>query len=202
MRMLRTISGWIDAHRPPSLSIALLAPDGAGKSTLADKLNQNFYFPVCTFYMGLYSKQYKRSRLAIMPGFDFLQRMFRLWKNYLYARYQMMRRKLVVFDRYPYDTLLKHRQNRNLFKRFRHWLLTHPSPAPDLVILLDAPGETLYARKGEHSPGFLEEQRQSYLRLIGQLPHSFVVDAACDAGRVYQQVVSIIWNGYLYRQSN
>jgi thymidylate kinase len=74
-------------------------------------------------------------------------------------------------------------------------------PAPDLVILLDAPGETLFARKGEHSADFLEQQRQSYLKLQNKIPHLLVIDATRDFERVCRQITSLIWRGYIGRQA-
>ena len=42
------------ARRPRGLSVALLGPDGAGKSTLAAGIERGFYFPARRVYMGLW----------------------------------------------------------------------------------------------------------------------------------------------------
>jgi thymidylate kinase len=76
-------------------------------------------------------------------------------------------------------------------------LLAHACPAPDLVLVLDAPGEVLYARKGEHSADFLEQQRQQYIALRARLPEMIVVDATRDAERVRRDALAAIWRGYI-----
>jgi thymidylate kinase len=65
-----------------------------------------------------------------------------------------------------------------------------------LVLLLDAPGELLFARKGEHSSDFLEQQRQAYHGLREKIPQMVIVDATRDAERVRRDVTSCIWRGY------
>jgi len=70
------------------------------------------------------------------------------------------------------------------------------APKPDLVVFLDAPGELLYARKGEHSPEILEQQRQHYLGLREHIPQMVVVDATRDAEQVRRTVTALIWRSY------
>lgn len=75
-------------------------------------------------------------------------------------------------------------------------MLVAIAPKPDLVVFLDAPGEVLYARKGEHSPSILEQQRQHYLGLQQHLPQMVVVDATNNADQVRRTVTSLIWQWY------
>lgn len=194
-RLSRKLNGWLTARRPESLSVAVLAPDGAGKSTLVDGLKKSFYFPVRTIYMGLYQKGRKRLRIPGLAG-----RLLMQWERYLRGRLHQLRRRLVIFDRYSYDALLPSRQQNDALKQWRRWLLAYSCPAPDLVIFLDAPGELLYARKGEHSAAILEQQRQGYLALRAHVPQMVVVDAARDPGEVRREVTALIWRSYLERQ--
>ena len=200
-RAQRRLGSWLTGHRPRAVSLALLAPDGAGKSAVAASLRESFYFPVHVIYMGLYPKKASRSTVERLPGLSFFSRLLRMWGNYLAAHYHLARRRSVIFDRYPYDSLLAPRQKKKGIQKIRHWLLTHPMPAPDLVILLDAPGETLFARKGEHNADFLEQQRQSYLKLRNKIPHLLVIDATRDIERVCSHVTSLVWRGYIGRQA-
>jgi thymidylate kinase len=61
------------------------------------------------------------------------------------------------------------------------------------VILLDAPGEVLFERKGEHTAVWLEEQRQRYLALRERIPHLYVVDASQPAEQVKNEAIDLIW---------
>jgi len=109
------------------------------------------------------------------------------WRRYLQARYAQARGHLVVFDRYAYDALLPQPQRRNPLKRLRRWLLAHACPPPHLVLVLDAPAEVLYARKGEHTVGKLESQRQAYRSLQTRLSNVTILDATREAEHVRRQ---------------
>ncbi|MCX6043965.1 MAG: hypothetical protein NT075_02550 [Chloroflexi bacterium] len=200
-RVLRKANVWMNARRPSSLTVALLAPDGGGKSTLVTGLQDSFYFPVQAIYMGLYQKGSRTLLHSKLPGLGFVSRLGIQWTRYLTARAHQTRRRLVIFDRYTYDSLLPSRQRLSPLKRARRWLLAHSCPAPDLVIMLDVPGEMLYARKGEHSAELLEQQRQNYLKLKPHLPQMVVVNATQDADAVRREVIALIWRGYLAKQA-
>jgi hypothetical protein len=205
-RVLRKLNTWINARRPRSLTVALLAPDGAGKSTLAANLQQSFYFPVRSIYMGLYQKTSPQSwdislAFARLPGLSFASRLVRLWWRYLTARYHQARGRLVIFDRYTYDSRLPASRPLSRLGRGRRWLLAHACPPPDLVLLLDAPGEVLYSRKEEHNSLLLEAQRQAYLKLKPHLPQLVIIDATADAEHIRREAISLIWRGYLGRQT-
>lgn len=198
-RALRALNRRITGGRPPSLMVALLAPDGAGKSALSTGVRASFYFPVENIYMGLYPKQEGSPRGSQIPGVTFLTRLARQEGRYLLGWYHRTRRRLVIFDRYPYDALYSnHRQGWTA--RFRRWLLAHACPDPDLVFVLDAPAEVLYSRKKEHDIHFLEDQRQFYLTLGDRLPQTRVIDTTQNIEVVRRQVIQHIWQGIANRQ--
>lgn len=197
---LRKLNRGAGLLRPQALTVALLAPDGAGKSTLANGVQRSFYFPVRSVYMGLYQKGPSAARRRIpIPGLGFLSQLITQWWRYLAARYHQAHGRLVIFDRYTFDALLPPPQRLSWLGRFRRWSLAHACPAPDLVLVLDAPGEVLYARKGEHSVAFLEQQRQRYFELQSYLPQTIVVDATRDAEDVRREATAAIWGRYINR---
>ena len=69
-------------------------------------------------------------------------------------------------------------------------------PDPDLLICLDAPGDVLFARKGEGSPAMLEARRQEYLRLRDAVAHYVLVDATQSLEAVTQETAAIILEFY------
>lgn len=190
---LRKLNRTLPARR--GLSMALLAPDGAGKSTLASGVADRFYLPVRSVYMGLYPSNESRPRF-LPPGAGFVVRLLRQWGRYLSARYHQTRGRFVIYDRYTYDALLTPRRRLSLGRRARRWVLARACPAPDLVVLLDAPGHVLFARKGEHTADILERQRQEYLSVSARLPCSRVVDATRDAESVLRDVTRLFWSGW------
>lgn len=198
-RAWRTLSRLSGAVRPAVPSVAVLGPDGAGKSTVADGIHSSSLFPVRRVYMGLYQKKRGKRGAGKLPGVGFAGLLLTQWKRYLTARYHQGSGRLVIFDRYAYDALLPSSRPLSLPRRVRRWLLARTCPPPDLVVLLDAPAETLFARKGEHSVEVLEQQRQSYLALKSRIPQMVVVDATNGIDATRRSVSSLIWQSYLRR---
>ena len=181
------------------LQVALLAPDGAGKSTVARAVADAFFLDARVLYLGLYGASDKVVDLPI-PGAGLVQRLGRTWARWTVARYHQARRRLVVFDRHPYDARLESARPSGRASSLRRAVLGRALPPPDLVVVLDAPGQLLFDRKGEHDPEALEAQRQAYLRLAARLRRADVVDATSDPDVVARAVTAAIWRRYVARQ--
>jgi thymidylate kinase len=119
--------------------------------------------------------------------------------GWLRGAYHRRRGRLVLFDRYAYDAVLPTRFQYTRLGKARRWLLAHACPPPELVVLLDAPGDVLYQRKGEKSAALLEKQRLAYRALLARLPRTVIVDASRDAEQVRLEVIRLIWDEYARR---
>ncbi len=178
--------------RTTGCTIALLGPDGAGKSTLAAGIREALPLPVHLIYMGVFRNDARQLAWRRIPGAGLLLRLCRLWWRSTRARYHRSRGHVVVFDRYVFDATLRP-GTRGLRTRLSYWLLERSCPPPDLVLLLDAPGAVMFARKNEHDAQLLEERRQHYLALVTRLPQAHVIDATLPRDQVLAAAVARIW---------
>lgn len=160
-------------------AIALLGPDGAGKSTLAASLvgALGAETPVRTVYAGPYPAGQRRPSLA---GAGTALVLCRLTWARARAAWHRARGRCVVFDRHPFDARLAP-PSTQLRTRLRRGLISRAGHAPDVVLVLDAPAEVLFGRKGEHDIPRLEEQRRRYRAFAASHPAAVLLDTTRGA---------------------
>lgn len=195
-RVRRAVRALGRARSRRGLSVALLGPDGAGKSTLASAIAASFQLPVSVMYMGLTGGALKHVARLRIPGVVFAGRALVIWQRYLRSRLHQAQGRLVVFDRYVLDAAVPHPRRLNRVERLSRWLDGYLCPSPDLVLILDAPGEVMHQRKGEYSPEVLEDWRQHFLALRDRLGQVEVIDATRDKETVRIDALDRIWRQY------
>ena len=208
-------------------SIALIGPDGAGKTTLTRMLEQSGILPFRYLYMGvdlnasnialptsrLFQRLKARDKAEPRPlpqdaghsasfrskARAYLRLMALLaeeWFRQFVSWYYQARGFTVLYDRhfvFDFAPEIAGATPESLDKRLHRWFLRHLYPRPGLVIFLDAPGELLYARKGESTPEELERRRQVFLRIGKTLPRFRRVDATRPLKQVYEEIA---WHAY------
>lgn len=198
-RVRKWIGRLWNLRRHRGLGVALLGPDGAGKSTLISAIQESFIFPVQPVYMGLTGGFLRYADWLVMPFFVIPARLFIFWCRYLRALWHQAQGRLVIFDRYIYDYMVPTPFPLNPLKRAYRWIDGHALPGPDLALVLDAPGEVMYRRKGEYTPEMLEDWRQHFLSLRDRFHPVEIVDTTRPEEQVRSDVVERIWRRYVDR---
>jgi thymidylate kinase len=206
------LRAWADRltriFRPDGISVALLGPDGAGKSSvisaLPSELAPAFARHDCWgFAPGILNTFRRGERTTDQPhglksrslpvsllrlGYWFAYHTY----SYLSLRLVLARSTMLLHDRSFVDILVDQ-------KRYRYggpvWMLrlvSRLAPKPDLVILLDAAPEVLQRRKQEVPYEVTARQREAYLALVRAMPNGRVIDAGAPMAQVVERVAELI----------
>jgi thymidylate kinase len=195
-RLPARLSGWWLRR---GVRVALLGPDGAGKSTLAGGLHSTVPLPMAQVYMGLTGGWLRRVDKLRIPGVVRIGRLLVIWGRYLRGLALAAAGRLVIFDRYIYDAEVPTPYHLGPAARLARWIDGHACPGPDVTILLDAPGDVMFQRKGEYDGATLEHWRQRFLGVRRRVPDLEVVDTTRAADAVLRDVTARIWRRYAER---
>ena len=192
----RVLSPTLQGRSFHGLVVAVMGPDGAGKTTLLRGVGADFPVPSKYVYMGMWAAGRWDAQLHRLPGGRLGQKVLRLVRGSATARYHRVRGRLVLLDRVPYDAQLPGSIDTSFGGRVSSALALSLTPQPDLLLVLDAPGEVMFARKGEHSVAVLERWRQAYLQLAERLPGACVLDATEPQDKVLNRGVALVWQRF------
>jgi thymidylate kinase len=157
------------------LCIAILGPDGVGKSTLVAGLKDAYPRPITVLKMAA------ATRLPV-PGPSAVRWLVRTalaaWVLSS-ARIDLVRGRVVVWDRHPLEDRAMRAEGRLVLGDRRRWL-GRLAPQPDVVVILDAPTAVLRERRDEHHEEQLDRFRRIYERIAEERP-AIVVEASRPA---------------------
>ncbi len=197
--------------QPTGVFLAFMGPDGCGKSSVIEAVATEFrpaFREVRRFHLRPKLLKARTAEGAAVPdphgkppygAFSSMVRAAYMALDYiggylLRIRPALIRTSLVIFDRYAYDLLVDPRRVRYGGPAWWLRLMAKLAPRPDLVILLNAAPEVLWARKQEIPPAELARQQKAYVALARKLPSAVVIDAAQPLAQVLQDVQHAILN--------
>jgi thymidylate kinase len=178
------------------VAVAVVGPDGAGKTTLINGLCQTLPFPVRTIYMGLTGGRLPKADALRVPGLVLAARLALLYTRHAVGIYHRTRGRIVLYDRYPIDAAVPSGVPMRLLARTSRRVQGALFPLPNLLLFLDAPGGTLHARKREYDPAQLDEWRLAYRRLATRIPMMRILNAERPSDQVRREASVLIWQLY------
>lgn len=189
---------------PDGLWVAVLGPDGTGKSTLIAALERrlgpefaavrrhhlrpHFGSPASTgeAVRDPHGREPRGAAGSIAKLAWYWFDCVAGWVGWI--RPALRRGELVVFDRYVDDLVVDPRRYR--YGASPRWarLLTRLVPRPDEIVVLDAPVEVIRQRVREVAPDEIERQRRGYRELARSASNAWIVDASRSPEAVASEV--------------
>ena len=195
--------------QPPLPWLAVLGPDGSGKSTVLAGVRDGW--PPSLGPVHIYHLRPRRlnrrggpagpvvdphgqpPRGAVLSAaalaFVVADWWFGYWTDVAPRR---TRHGLVLFDRHLLDVLVDPLRYRYGGPTWLARLACRLVPRPDLVVILDACPAVVRARKQEVTPAESERQWSAYRRLAATTPGAHLVDASGPAEQVVQAVLAVL----------
>lgn len=180
-RLLRPLAG-------PGRVVAVVGPDGTGKSTLVAGLVTAVGVPAT----GLYGGTYRSGTASSAPGLATARVLGRLLATRAALAWHRRMGRLVVLDRHPEQARPLATDTVGWRTRLRRTALAATLPPPDLLLVLDAPAAVLHARRPEHDVDRLDRDRARTLALRMAAP-THVLDATAPPEAVRVRAVDLIW---------
>jgi thymidylate kinase len=174
------------------VSVAVLGPDGAGKTTLADGIRRTIPIPARYVYLGIWRETPLEQRLHRIVGARLTVRLVRLLSKSVLIRYHRRQGRVILLDRFTCDADLP-APDADWKSRVSAQLVRRTCADPDVMILLDAPVELMFARKGEHGVRELQLRRSGYHAMADRFPQMVVLDAAEPAEDVRRRATALLW---------
>lgn len=223
------ISRIIFNYKKYTKTIAVQAPDGAGKTTFLEEISKrilhmfgdeerriHYYHFRPTILPNLgevgenigVMKQDKdftnphRGKLA-SPLSSFV-RMFYYWLDYIignsiYLRKDVQFDKFSVFDRYIYDFIIDPQRSKINLPKIIRKIFVFFTPKPKIVFYLYTKPEIIYQRKQELTLNEIERQLYELKKLANHDNNFIELDAAKTPDRIAQEALIIILNKFAKR---
>ena len=193
--------------KPTGIVVSFLGPDGSGKSTLIERMDQwlgaafrhtaNYHLRPHWGHRIARKAETNPHGKADRPLFMSIAKLA-YWVadgslGYFLAIWPLkVGSTLVLFDRYFHDIFVDKRRYRYGGPTWIARIASHFIVKPDLFLILNAPAEIVQSRKPEVSPEESERQQSAYLDLARSLPNAHVLDASKHLEQVAFDATGVI----------
>ena len=198
---------------PVGICAALLSPDGGGKSSIFERINETCWG---SFY-GI-SRMYFRPHILKNPGMlnplnpvpesadnpdphgkkpnGFVKSLVRyLYYNIDYVlgynilvRKKCIQKQLVVFDRYYYDYFVDMKRYRYSLPKWLPKAFAWCIPTPDIIFILDGTPDILYKRKKELPLEEISRQVVEYRKIAQRYKNAVIINVDKPLDEVVKEV--------------
>lgn len=194
------------ARRRRGPVIAVVGPDGAGKSTVIDIVARHAPFAATSEYLGRRSAPASTgsgtSKTAPPAWREVAGAAWWVVRSYVrLLRVHIRARKgvLVLCDRHPIEAGFLGGSQNGMARWMKRTASVHLFPRPDRLVLLTADGQLLFARKREHDPEKLDLMTERFRAMI-ELMGGDEIDAARPIDDVLSLVERIVYDRVAARQ--
>jgi len=191
--------------QPSGLVVAVLGPDGSGKTTVIEHIESEFapaFRKLKRFHLrphfgkqgadSVVTDPHASPPRSALAGFaKMLLFVADYWWGYLWRIYPAkVRSTLVIFDRHFYDMLVDPTRYRLPQHFWPARLLAKLIPQPDVWLVLDAPAALLVSRKGELDLTSAEMLTSRYRALAQSLSNAYIVNTGGTLEQTYSNAIS------------
>ena len=189
---------------PTGAIIAVLGPDGCGKSTLGTILQKelapvfrgnmdfhlrpNFFsFKKNDTHSPVNDPHGQNPRSVIASALKLLYFLLDYVLGFIFILYPLkVRSHLILFDRYYHDLMIDPKRYRYSAPMWIALMIGYLIPKPDLFLILDAPARIIQSRKQEVSFSETDRQRNAYSNFV----HWGAQHIVLDTGRPIEETIS------------
>ncbi len=168
---------WWALRRRRGPILALVGADGAGKTSTIQTIADTAPFGLHVAYLGRRRKNAPPGKApstgsSPVPKSSVHQVLgvgmwtLRTARSLFPVHVQARLGRVVLCDRHPVEIGAVDGATSQMARTLRGFVANHILPRPDHIVLLAAPGEVLYARKGEHDPERLDRMTAAFRGLM------------------------------------